>query len=67
MQSAIQQFAERLEMETTIGIYIFLYIFNIYRYICCFFSHFQAADSRRRQIADGIDNLEEEAIYGSDL
>lgn len=32
-----------------------------------FFSHFQAADSRRRQIADGIDNLEEEAIYGSDL
>lgn len=23
---------------------------------------FQAADSRRRQIADGIDNLEEEAV-----
>ena len=31
MQSAIQQFAERLEMETTIGIYIiYLNIFNIY-------------------------------------
>ena len=28
---------------------------------CCFCPPFQAADSRRRQIADGIDNLEEEA------